>query len=430
MVHGAAQVSALPLRVVREPVVRGRKLSHQHPVSLDIHLVHYVDSHLGRKFQKQRIRGIVRCPYGIDIELLAESEVPLDLCGRHAVAVLRVGVVVIDALELDPVAVEGVEIALHFYGLESDSLMYAAVGALDVEVVEHGILRAPSLNLKILEGDFGLPFDGFCLQCLRQGVAVMVRSLDGEGHFHIVRDERRDVCRESLALSSGLQVDVPDVIFVGNSEKHVAEDAVVAEHVLTLQVCAVAPAANHADQLVAPFFHEVGYVELGGVVGFLGEACELSVHMNLYAAADAEEREDIPVFDAVGCRGYRRACRCRGCRRPHFKERPVQPHMVHLVLGSLLETVQHAEIVFHGLQRGNHRRLVCKGIAHVQIHGVRVSAVLPDGRNIYPAEINGIGIEFQGKILGVVVVSEVPVTVEALHQRRAVSLFRKAYSLQ
>ena len=428
MVHGAAEVAGFPLRIVREPVVRGRKLAHKHPVGLDVHLVHYVDSHLCRELKQQRIRGIVRCPYGIDIELLADPEIPLDLFGCHAVAVPGVGIVVIDALELDLVAVEGVEIALHFYGLETDSLMDAAVGAFDVEVIEHGFFCAPALHLEILESDLGLPFHGCCLQRLLQRIAVMVCALDGEGHLHTVRDEGRNIRRIGLTHASGLEIDVPDVVCVGDSQKHIAEDAVVAEHVLTLQVCAVAPAAHHADQFVASLLHEIGNVELGCVVGLFGEASELSVHMHLYAAADAEERENVAF---VVVRSPRKL-RCPGCPRVprYLEERPVQPHMVHLVCRSLFEAVKHAEIVLHRLKRGYDRRLVCKRIAHVQVHGMRIAAVLPDGRHIDFAEIDGIGIEFKRKVLGVVVVSEVPITVEALHQRRAVSLFQKPDSFK
>ena len=42
---------------------------------------------------------------------------------------------------------------------------------------------------------------------------------------------------------------------------------------------------------------------------------------------------------------------------------------------SLLESVKGAEVTFHRLKCGNHRRLVRERIAHVQVHRMRVPAV-------------------------------------------------------
>ena len=98
----------------------------------------------------------MRCPDSVDIELLADSEIPLNFRRSHAVSVLRIGVMVVHALELDLMAVEQVQVSPDLNVFESDALPDAAVGAFDVQVVEHRVLGAPLHYRKIVERNLRL----------------------------------------------------------------------------------------------------------------------------------------------------------------------------------------------------------------------------------------------------------------------------------
>ena len=104
--------------------------------------------------------------------------------------------------------------------------------------------------------------------------------------------------------------------------------------------------------------------------------------------------------------------------------------MVHLVRRSPLETVESAEIAFHRLCGGNHRRLVRERIANVQIHRMRIAAVLPYGRHINATELKLIAVELKRKLVRIVIVVEIPLPVQASDQWRSVALLIKGNPLK
>ena len=75
-------------------------------VCLQVILIHYIDAQLIRQLKKKRIRRIVGCADRINIENLAQQNIPLYLIRRHGVAVRRAGIVMIYAVELDLASVD------------------------------------------------------------------------------------------------------------------------------------------------------------------------------------------------------------------------------------------------------------------------------------------------------------------------------------
>ena len=142
-----------------------------------------------------------------------------------------------------------------------------------------------------------------------------------------------------------------------------------------------------------------GQIELCSVMGLLRIAYELPVHMDLYAAADTQKRDDMLLGRIL-----------------HIKEGPVETYIVHLVCRGGLEAVQGAEIAANRLCGGDVRWIVGKRIADIQVHGMRITTVLPDRRNIDCVELHAVCVQCQRQVLRVVVVFEVPITVQALHQ--------------
>ena len=103
-------------------VVGWRQLVRKCPVRLQIILIDDVDAELVRQLKKKRIRRIVRCPDRIDIEDLAEQNIPLYLVRRHGVAVCRARIVMIHAVELDLASVDKENVSPDLDRLESDPL--------------------------------------------------------------------------------------------------------------------------------------------------------------------------------------------------------------------------------------------------------------------------------------------------------------------
>ena len=120
-------------------------------VCLQIILIHYIDAQLIRQLKKKRIRRIVGCADRINIENLAQQNIPLYLIRRHGVAVRRARVVMIHAVELDLASVDKENIAPDLDRLESDSLPDARCLRLIINVIEGRLFSIPFDDIKIIK---------------------------------------------------------------------------------------------------------------------------------------------------------------------------------------------------------------------------------------------------------------------------------------
>ena len=132
-------------------VVCGRQLVSKCTVCLQVILIHNVDTELVRQLKEKRIRRIVGCADRVDIEYLAQQNIPLDLIRRHCVAVRRARVVMVHAVELDLAPVDKENVSPDLDRLESDPLPDAGSRCLIVNVIEGRPLSVPLDDIQIIK---------------------------------------------------------------------------------------------------------------------------------------------------------------------------------------------------------------------------------------------------------------------------------------
>ena len=284
----AVHVVSFPLGIVADRIVGSAHLVRECSVRLQIVLIHDIESHFIGQLQKERIRRIVGSADHIDIEFFADPDVALDLVGSHRVAVGAAGVVMVYAVELDHSSIYKETVADDLHCLKSDLLFHTAALGLKVDVVERGLLCVPLDHVEVLKSDFGKS------TCLFRGFgAADPVSLQGES----------DLCgcqctgaKSDRILSSnlgGLRVDLTDIGRFADPQQHIAENAVVAEHVLVLQVSAVAPAVHDDHHFVAALCEPACQIKLRRIVRAFRIADKFTVHIQVHAAGHSHEGDDI-----------------------------------------------------------------------------------------------------------------------------------------
>ena len=410
----AVHVMRPPLRIVGNGVVGGRELHGEGAVRLQVVLVHDIDAVLVRQFQKKRIRRVVGRADGVDVEFLAQKDVPLDLVRRQGIAVFGACVVMIDPVEFDlPAVDQEVLRVFDLHGLEAELLLHAAGGRLVIDRIEDRVLRAPLDDVKIRKfrprasafGRYGA------------GPADPV-SFEGKGDVGILIDLRS---QGQGVGASGLfvyGVDVRNVCRFGDPQQHVAENAVVPEHVLALQIGAVAPAVYDGQKFIFSRMEMSGEIEFGGIVRALRVADEFPVEIQIQTAGDAEEGNDVTLF-RIGDRELL----------------PVDTHEIILLsrilaaVGELLVDAQPGEDLSDLFGSGDYRRLIGELIADIDIEGPVVSPELPAGRHVDGHEIHLICIQHRGKLHGAGIETEIPVSVQAEHLFGAVAFLLRRYGV-
>lgn len=141
----------------------------------------------------------------------------------------------------------------------------AAVGfQLKQQPVERGPLRRPEKRRihpksKARLPGLSLPFIQDPPVGRRQGAAQAGGVLPLQFGLHFAGEPPR------FLLAIGKPV-IPQIGSRAKQEVHVAENAVMAEHILILKVTAVAPFVDRDGQLVVSFRQPIGQVEFGGQV--------------------------------------------------------------------------------------------------------------------------------------------------------------------
>ena len=273
---------AFPLGVVADGVVGRRELHGERTVRLQVIFVYNINAKLVRQFQQQWVRGIVRCAHGVDVEPLTDQHITLDIIGGHGVAVGRIGIVVVHAFKFDFAAIEQEHILLDFNRAEADFLFYAAGGGFIVNIVQCRDFGIPLGHIKPRKHSLRRAIPGRNGCCLLQAVAF-----DGKRHVNIRERLRGKGQRVAIGLFLGFGINVPQVRWLLGAQQHIAEDAVIAEHILVFQIGPIAPAVYHNHQLVMPGFQLSGQIKLRRVVRTLGIADKEPVYIQIHAAGNA-----------------------------------------------------------------------------------------------------------------------------------------------
>ena len=416
---GAVEVARLPARVVREAVLTRGELAHQGAVRLEVGLVDHIDAQLVAELEQVRVGRVVRRADGVDVVLLAEAHVALDLRRPHRVAGPRGRVVVVDAVQLDGAAVHEEAPPVHA-GLAEARAQERALGArLDDEVVEAGRLRGPLEHVEAVEGH-GRATAGRA----RRGGALKPVAAQRDAHLAVRREGDVDLKAVAHAtrafFSARPHVNVPDAAGGHLAQQHVAEDAVVAEHVLAFEIGARAPAPHHGDELVYPGALVGREVKLRRVVGALGIAHALAVEVEVQAARDAEEGDDVPDGRLA---------------LVQTKETPVDADEVVLVLGMChvrapALAADEREDRAHRPLLGDARRVKRELVALVHVERAVVALELPAARHGDAVPRHGPGVKHVGKLGGAREEPEVPLPAQAAHERRLVAPARQRHRLR
>ena len=361
----AVEIARLPLGIVADGVVGRRDLMRPGAVRLQIVFVDDIDPVFVGQLQKQRVRRIVRGADRIDIELLAELHIPLDLVGGHRIAVRRAGIVVVDTFELDLSAVEQEHVAADLHGFKADALADAGRRGLIVNRIECRLLGAPLGNGEVFKAHRrALPCGRDCLRL------VQAVPLQREGHIGIGECRGRQRQRIGLPHLFRDGIQILKIGRFGDAQQHIAENAVVAEHVLALEIGAGAPAVHDGHELVLPLVQQAAQIELRNVVRALGIADKGSVQIEVEAARHAQERDHIVLA--------------------RVRDRQTAPiHADEIILVRVFparrDRLIHAHPGKHRadpLGRRDHRGLERKLIADIDIEGPIIAAKLPAGRYV------------------------------------------------
>ena len=141
------EIMPAPFGIMADGIVGGWKLMRKGTVSLQIVFIHKVNAQLIRQLQKKRIRRIMGGANGIDVILFAEQQIPFNFIRCHGIAVGRTRIMMIDAVELNPAAINQENVSLNRDCSEADPFRYTAVLCLIADCIEHRLLCIPLFYL-------------------------------------------------------------------------------------------------------------------------------------------------------------------------------------------------------------------------------------------------------------------------------------------
>ncbi len=148
---------ALDVRFLPRFHVAQRLFFVAHAVRLDIRLADHVEAVAVAKLVPVVVAGIVRRTDGVDVVLLEHQDVFEHLFARYRAPVLRSGLVTVDALELDGLAVEKELAVADVDAAEADlagtHVLRAVIGKEgENQRVKVGIFRRPKARRQLLIG--------------------------------------------------------------------------------------------------------------------------------------------------------------------------------------------------------------------------------------------------------------------------------------
>ena len=296
--YGLAVFGVLGQQVVAVIGIVGAVLEH-HAVALHVGLGNQVEAVFVAHAGKQRRIGIVAGPNGVDVVMLHQNQVAQHLLLPHGAAQNGVGVVAVDALELDGLAVELYHAVFHANVPKADGLAERLAVVAQNQSVQIGILRAPEGD--VVQVDFKAVAVGpAVVDAVSSGIVqVIVGMMAGSrvlsAVFQLHANPRAGAVRRQL----GVNEVIPQVATLPAQDVHIPEDAAHAEFVLILKIAAVAPLQHQHVDPVLTRVDEFGDLKLAGGMGNLAVAHEGSVDPQIETGIHALEH-DGPLAVVLG----------------------------------------------------------------------------------------------------------------------------------
>ena len=402
----AVHVTGLPLRIVAYGIVGGRKLHDDRSMGLQIIFIHNIYTHLVSHLQKERVRRIVRCPDRINIEFPAQSHIALDLIRRQGVSVGRTRVMVIYALELDLMTVQIEYILMDLHRLKADSLLNAGCRCLKIYIVEDRIFGAPFSHIEVFKCDRSALL--ICPDSLSSGYPI---ALEDKCHVRIGQSLGGELQAVFARIFLRHRIKIPEIGRLGDSEQNISENTVIAEHILTLQIGACAPAVYHCHELILTLFEIPGQIEFRSVVSALGVADKGSVHIEIQAAGHAQKGDNIILIIVLYLDLF-----------AVYADKIVFFARVFISKGQLLVHAHDREYLSYLFLPGYDRRMIGELVADIHVEGMIVATELPAGRNIDRVKFHVIRVQDIGQFCRSRIEPEIPVTVQTLYFFRLIAL--------
>ncbi len=406
---GTIQVMQLPGRIVADMVViRGQTLGPA-AMGLQIGFIHHIDAQLIAQLQQIGIRGIVGSAYGIYIIFPAQADIPLHIRRGHGIAAGGAGIVVVNAMKLYRPAVDPEHPSVHSHPLKAHPFPDTAGLCLNQEVIEHRLLRIPLPDEKLREGHLGHMLPGIPGQSLIDTMALQRKT---HRAVPIERGSDRSVINRTEVPRSrigqtlighpavGLPGNIPDIALLTDPQQHIPENSVIAEHILTFQIGAVAPSVHHGQQFVFSRIQKIRHVKFRRIVGTLGITHKAAIYIQIHTAGHAQERDHMSVPGIL-----------------HPKEMPVHAHKIIFLAGipapggNTLIGADPGKDGPHRIQSRDSGRLKGELVAAVHVKGFIIPLELPAARHRDPVPAYFLGIQYPGHLRRSGIEMKVPLTV-------------------
>ena len=359
----------------------------------EVSLVHHIESIVVEHSIHFGGIRIVRSANGVDIVALHEEHILEHTFGVDSATEQRVSVVAVNTLEEHPLTIDVnqrtalLNLAEAIFGRESHFLL-SVLALHHSHGVEIGCFGSPRLEVLEIELHLSLSHRRLCrvvdanrflshqafgvvvnlhhdIFFALQAVAVVEREVNGHRTGSVARSSRQ-ARRDYMVAHAHLRHII---------EIYIAENATHAEHVLTLQVRAVAPAEHLNGEAVAARAEIFGEVELSHIVGTLRVAHIFAVEVDQSSAVDATEVNESALLSPIG---------------GQVEEAHIRAHGVDAIIGAaIVESTASAD----------EWRSVAVRIFHIAIYRAVVAMHFPVGRHrdgVPAAHVVVLGIETHG----------------------------------
>ena len=186
--------------------------------------------------------GIVAGADGVDVCFLHQAQVFFHHSRGHGIAYEGVGIVAVNAPELDRFAVQEDDVPVPFDLPETHRLIDGLAAAGERQGVKGGVFRIPEVGGGDVDGKGAVP-DGAGGDSLAVGGG---QGIGNRSAFLIKSKGNFDFCFGIVVGKGRPDGEVPDVIFRPAEQVNVPENAGHPELVLILKVAAIAP-FQHQD---------------------------------------------------------------------------------------------------------------------------------------------------------------------------------------
>ena len=293
LVHSLHSVEVMrsPLDVVAQAVrIVGAVRNGVKAVGFDICFVNGIQSVQVAHRQKDGVGRIVRGSDRVAVIFFHQLNIGLKVVKAHRIALCHVGVVMVDAEHLNRLAVKKEYFAVDFNIPEADECPdsfngFAIFFEQNSDFIDVRGLRCPLVNGK------GLDF--LLTDRIKDHAEKAVAGNLGAGVFRESPVECHRQVIGSVRIFLRSEEKIIDSAFVLQSDISITENAVFTEHILTLEIGAVAPFIDDGDDFVFALGGKARNVKLRRIVRTLRIADIRSVDIKSQSTRYAQKGDDL-----------------------------------------------------------------------------------------------------------------------------------------